>query len=71
MRKNLKDINLDAAFQPISGAAAITGLSTKYIRRGCISGEIPHIKVGPDYRINMPLFLEMLNNESRDNCKKP
>lgn len=70
MRKNAKELDPCAVFQPISGAAAITGLSMYHLRRGCISGEIPHIKVGPDYRINMPLFLEMLNNESRGSCDK-
>ena len=58
--------NKDAIFQPISGAAAITGISTKAIRQGCQTGEIPHIRVGADYRINMPLWIEMLNNASKE-----
>lgn len=70
MRKNAKEIDPSAVFQSITGAAVITGLSTKYLRRGCIAGEIPHIKIGPDYRINMPLFFEQLNNESRGNCDR-
>lgn len=55
----------DALFQSIRGAAEITGLSTKYIRDGCRAGTIPHIRAGNDYRINMQLFLNDLNKQSR------
>lgn len=56
--------NKDAIFQPISGAAAITGISTKAIRQGCREGTIPHIRVGSDYRINLPLWIKKLNEAS-------
>lgn len=62
MRTNTPDPN--AVFQSCRGAASITGLSVKYIRAGCADGTIPHIRVGSDYRINMPLFLAQLNNAS-------
>ena len=58
--------NKDAIFQPISGAAAITGISTKAIRQGCREGTIPHIRVGSDYRINLPLWIEKLNEVSKE-----
>ena len=57
-------IDKDAKFQSIRGACEITGLSQKYLRDGCRSGEIPSIMVGSDYRINMPLFLEQLDAAS-------
>lgn len=62
MRTNTPDRN--AVFQSCRGAASITGLSVKYIRAGCADGTIPHIRIGSDYRINMPLFLSQLNNAS-------
>ena len=60
-----KKTDRDALFQSIRGAAEITGLSTRYIRDGCRNGTIPHIRAGSDYRINMALFLEDLNKQSR------
>lgn len=67
MRKSIDQLDLNAVLQPLNGAAIITGLSTKYLRQGCINGEIPHVRIGLDYRINMPLFLEQLNEASRNN----
>lgn len=52
-------------FQSIRGAAEITGFSTKYLRDGCRAGRIPHVRVGADYRVDMPLFLAQLRAESR------
>ena len=60
-----KEIDPSAIFQPYRGAAEITGLSYRYIRNGCINGTIPCIMVGHDRRVNMPLFLEQLNEASR------
>lgn len=59
-----KTFDRAAVFQSVRGAAAITGLSVKHIREGCRAGTIPHIKVGTDYRINLPLFLEQLTEQS-------
>ncbi len=59
-----KTIDTTAPFQSIRGAAEITGLSKNYIFQGCQDGTIPHIRVGKDYRINMPLFLAQLENRS-------
>lgn len=56
--------NRDAPFQPVRGAAYITGLSAGFIRAGCKDGSIPCIRVGSDYRINMPLWLSQLNARS-------
>lgn len=60
--------NFDAPFQSISGAAYRTGMSCAYIRQGCKAGTIPHIRVGTDYRINMPLWLAQLNEQSAVKC---
>lgn len=59
-----KEIDRNAVFQPIRGAAEITGLSQSYIRAGCKENRIPHIMCGADFRVNMPAFLSMLDEES-------
>ena len=48
-------------------AANQTGIGAKAIRQGCIDKRIPHIKIGSDYRIDMPAYLEMLGQQSRSN----
>lgn len=57
-------INKDAVFQSIRGAAEITGISAKAIREGCKAGKIPHVRVGADYRVDMPNFLALLHQAS-------
>ena len=59
-----RKIDRNAPFQSISGAAYMTGLSAGYIRTGCKAGTVPHIRVGTDYRVNMPRLLEQLNAQS-------
>lgn len=56
----------NAPFQSIRETCAITGLSQLFIRNGCKNGSIPHIMVGNDYRVNVPLFLEQLNQQSKN-----
>lgn len=63
MRK--REIDRDALFQPPRGAAEITGFSVKSIRDGCKSGDIPHIKTGTDFRIDMTEWLKILHSTSR------
>lgn len=53
-----------APFQSIRKTACLTGLSQYYLRAGCKDGTIPHIMVGAEYRINLPLLLNKLNAES-------
>lgn len=60
-----REFDRSAIFLPIRGAAEITGFSTKYLRDGCRAGRIPHVRVGSDYRVDMPLFLAQLRAESR------
>jgi excisionase family DNA binding protein len=60
----------DAPFQGIRGAARLTGLSQGYIRGLCRSGQAPCIRVGAEYRINMPLLMRLLAGESVRNIKE-
>ena len=57
-------IDPNAIYQPLRGACQITGLSVKYLGDGCRAGTIPAIRVGRDWRINMPAFLRQLNELS-------
>ena len=50
-------------FQKIPDACRTTGLSQYYLRKGCKSGTIPHIRSGPTYYINIPELLRMLGAE--------
>ena len=59
-----------APYQSISGAARLTGLSQYYIRKGCKSGTVPHIKCGDDYRICMPQFLAQLEEKALKSVQK-
>ena len=62
-----KSIDRDAPFQSPRATAYLTGLSLQFIRDGCRNGTIPHIRVGTDFRVNMPLFLDQLNAKSIGN----
>ena len=50
-----------AAFQPLRETARITGLSESFLRKACWKNVIPYIRVGRDYRVNVPRLLEMLD----------
>ena len=65
-----KTFDREAIFQPINCAAEITGLSRQYIRKGILDGTIPHMMVGADYRVHMPLFLEQLKHECNPTYQK-
>ena len=41
----------------------IPGLSYDYLRKGCIRGEIVHIRAGSKYLINFDKLCEKLNQE--------
>ena len=47
-------------FQKIPEACKTTGLSQYYLRQGCKSGDIPCIKSGTVYLVNVPALLEKL-----------
>ena len=54
-----------APYKSLRETAFLTGLSVGFLRTGCKSGKIPHVKVGQEYRVNMPLLLEQLEAEAR------
>ena len=58
-----KKINPDAIYQPLRAVEHMTGLSHYYLRQGVTSGRIPAIRMGRDWRIDYPLFLELLRRE--------
>ena len=62
-----KEIDRSAVLQRYRGAAEILGVSEKFLREGVKAGSIPYIKVGKDTLINMPVYLEQLNAQSRQN----
>ena len=55
----------DAPFQSLRGAAYLTGLSVGFLRNGCKAGTVPHLKVGAEYRVNVPLLMQQLEAETR------
>ena len=54
-----------AIFQSIRDACATTGLSMYYLRQGCKSGVVPHVRSGQKFLINVPELLRNLGEESR------
>ena len=59
-----KTINRDAPFQSLRGAAYLTGLSVGFLRAGCKAGTVPHLRVGAEYRVNVPLLMQQLEAEA-------
>lgn len=56
--------SLGAPFLGIRDASRVTGLSQHYLREGCKSGGVPHIKSGNVYLINVPMLLKQLDRQS-------
>ncbi len=65
-----RKFNPDAPYQGIPGASRLTGLSQGYVRDLCKSGKAPCLRVGAEYRINMGLFLRLLEGESVASLKE-
>ncbi len=57
----------DAVLMRTRYASNISGLSEKHIRAGCLAGIYPCVFMGNEILVNMPLFLEQINAESRKN----
>lgn len=57
----------ESMFMNLADACKATGVSTYYLRRGCINGSVPHIKSGKKFYVNVPALLEKLDRESRNN----
>lgn len=50
-------------FLSIEQACQVTGLSQYYLRAGCRSGEVPCVKSGRVYMVNVPALLRKLGAE--------
>lgn len=59
-----------APYQGITGMARISGLSPGYIRELCKKGECAYILCGNEYRINKELFLQQLEEKSRESLNQ-
>ena len=55
-----RQFNKEAPLQSLSGASYLTGLSVGFLRQGCKNGTVPHIRVGKEYRVNVPALLRQL-----------
>ena len=55
----------DAPFKSIPETCFVTGIGQGTIRKGCKEGKVPHIRRGAKYLVNVPAYLEMLNEESK------
>ena len=64
-----RKVDLDAPYQGLRVASLITGQAVSWLRDGCKNGTIPHIRVGQEYRINVPRLLEQLEAESMSSVK--
>ena len=62
----LSQQNDHAPFQRIPAASWITGFSQSYLRSGCKTGDVPHVKVGGTYMVNIPALLKKLGAEQED-----
>lgn len=47
-------------YKTILEAAAASGLSQSYLRKGCRDGTIPHIRIGTKFMINVPALYDQL-----------
>lgn len=61
----------DKPYQPISEASKTTGISQYFIRCGVKAGTIPYVKTGKKVLINVPAFLQMMDEQSRHSADNP
>ena len=61
VRKRMSDSSSETPpFLNIPRACEVTGLSQYYLRNGCKSGSVPHVKSGKTYYINIPALMRQL-----------
>ncbi len=53
-------------FLNIEQACEATGLSQYYLRNGCKSGEVPCVKSGRIYMVNIPALLRKLGADNKE-----
>ncbi len=56
-------------FLSIKDASRVTGLTVYNIRQRIASGNLPYICLSNRFYINMPVFFEQLEKESRSNMR--
>lgn len=54
----------NAPWQSIKDASYSTGMSQYYIRQGIANGDIPHIRSGSKFLVNVPRLLEKLEQQA-------
>ncbi len=54
----------------IKRAADITGISYDYIRKLCLSGNLPHIRCGSKYLLNYDGFIAYVGKLEEQSLKK-
>ena len=55
----------EKAYVPLKEAAKRSGLPEYFIRDGVKNKKFPHIKLGNKYYVNFPLFLTIVEAESK------
>lgn len=65
MNKTYPAAEREVPFQTIAQACRTTGLSQYYLRNGCKSGTVPHIKSGRVYLVDVPELMAKLRREQR------
>lgn len=53
-------------YQRIPDACKTTGLSQHFLRQGCKTGTVPHIRSGTTYYINIPALYDTLAKSEGD-----
>ena len=56
----MKKLHVPAPLMKIRETATLVGLTPGYLRRGCISGDVPCVKAGRAYLVNVPKLLDQL-----------
>lgn len=51
-------------YQTIENACRTTGLSQYYLRNGCKSGAVPHVRSGRTYMIDIPALYRRLEEKT-------
>lgn len=59
----MNKLHFCAPFMKITAVSRLTGISGHWLRKGCVSGEIPHICAGRTYLVNVPALLDQLGVE--------
>lgn len=54
------------AMVPLKEAAKLTGLSYDFLRKGCLRGELVHVRCGTKILLNFDRLIDFLNGGSKD-----